>query len=59
MGAGGPWTPWAAGEGGWTSRVNALLSTAKAAVGSDSGQNYKDDRNGVSNHDKELTGNER
>lgn len=39
MGAEGPsaWTLWAAGEDGRTSRVNALLSTAKAAVGSEAG----------------------
>lgn len=34
--------PWAAGEGGWISRVNILLSTTKAAVGSEKGH---DDRN--------------
>lgn len=53
MGAGGPWTPWAAGEGGWTSRANALLSTAKAAVGSERGHNYNDDSNGGSNNDND------
>lgn len=45
LGAGGPWTwtPWAAGEGGWTSRVNALLSATKAAVGSETGHDDNDD----------------
>lgn len=38
MGVGPPWSCWtpeATGEWGWTSRVNDLLSMAKAAVGSE------------------------
>lgn len=41
LGAGGPrtWTLWAPGEEGRTTREKALLSTTKAAVGSEKGHN--------------------
>ncbi len=65
--AGGPgtWTPWAAGEGEWTSRVNALLSTTKAAVGSEKADNDNNDSGDDddcfadhNNHDSDYSGGE-